>query len=151
MEPAALTKGHERTDAKANLIFGLIALLLAAGVAIHFILFAMWEQLRTAPLPAGNSNPSRRASNNLPQGPQLQTQPQLDYAEFRKREETELHSYGWVNRTQGIARIPIERAFDLLLAEVSSGGSTTNQLGSTKAELLQQRAGHRAGGRKGTP
>ena len=34
---------------------------------------------------------------------------------FRQREETELHSYGWVNQGTGIVRLPIDRAKELLL------------------------------------
>ena len=46
--------------------------------------------------------------------PELQVAPARDYQEMRAAEETQLHSYGWIDRQGGIAAIPIERAMELL-------------------------------------
>ena len=37
--------------------------------------------------------------------------------ELRAAEQEELQSYGWVNRTDGVVRIPIDRAMQLLAEE----------------------------------
>lgn len=37
--------------------------------------------------------------------------------ELRAREENELQTYGWINRTDGVVRIPIDRAMQLLAEE----------------------------------
>lgn len=47
-------------------------------------------------------------------GPNLEIDPHNDLVALRARNEAELNSYGWVDRTNGIVRIPIERAMDLL-------------------------------------
>jgi hypothetical protein len=48
--------------------------------------------------------------------------------EQRRVEEERLHRYGWVDRDHGVARIPIDKAMDLVVAEsvrtgVVDGGS----------------------------
>ena len=47
--------------------------------------------------------------------PALQTQPFMDIYTLRRGEAERLSSYGWVDRDGGVARIPIDRAMDLLV------------------------------------
>ena len=42
-----------------------------------------------------------------------------DLRSLRAREDGELHSYGYVDKTRGVVRIPIERAMDLLAREAA--------------------------------
>ena len=51
---------------------------------------------------------------NMSPAPDLQVASTRDYQEMRAAEETQLHSYGWVDREAGIAAIPIERAMEIL-------------------------------------
>ena len=37
--------------------------------------------------------------------------------ELRAAEQRELETYGWINRTDGVVRIPVERAMELLVKE----------------------------------
>jgi hypothetical protein len=46
----------------------------------------------------------------------LSSAPQQDLAAYRADKERQLNTYGWVDRQQGIARIPIADAMDLLAA-----------------------------------
>ena len=41
--------------------------------------------------------------------------------DLRAREDTELHSYKFLDRDKGLVRIPIERAMELLAAEAAAG------------------------------
>lgn len=50
------------------------------------------------------------------EGAQLQSAPQLDLARYRAEKAKLLQSTGWVDRSQGIARIPIAQAMQLLAA-----------------------------------
>lgn len=54
------------------------------------------------------------AVHQLPPEPRLQPVPERDLAALRQEQETLLGSYGWVDRQAGIARIPIDRAIDLM-------------------------------------
>ena len=47
--------------------------------------------------------------------PALQKQPFMDLYELRQGEADRLSSYGWVDKDGGVARIPIDRAMDVLL------------------------------------
>jgi hypothetical protein len=53
--------------------------------------------------------------------PREQPDPLADLVSLRAREDAELNSYGWINKTTGIVRIPIERAIDILAARQSKG------------------------------
>jgi hypothetical protein len=46
--------------------------------------------------------------------PRLETNEPSEINEFRLHEEQMLHSYGWVDQSAGVVRIPIDRAMDLL-------------------------------------
>ena len=46
--------------------------------------------------------------------PVLQIHPIVDLNAYRAQEEKLLSSYGWVDKEAGIARIPIDRAIDLI-------------------------------------
>jgi hypothetical protein len=49
--------------------------------------------------------------------PRLQEDPAVDLALLREREEKRLSTYGWVDRANGVVRIPIERAMELVARE----------------------------------
>lgn len=91
----------EKTDAPlalyAALAAGVVAFLVISMVALRFI------------YPSSVSGPS-----DAPRGesatPRLQIDPPADLAAHRAAERHELTSYGWVDRQQGVVRIPIDRA-----------------------------------------
>jgi hypothetical protein len=62
-----------------------------------------------------------RALATEPPQPQLQTDPQDDLRVFRAREEARLDGYGWVDRSRGVAHIPIEEAMKRLAAQGIDG------------------------------
>lgn len=51
-----------------------------------------------------------------PPQPELQLNPANDLVKFRAQEEQQLNSYGWVDRDEGIAHIPIAQAMQDLVA-----------------------------------
>ena len=46
--------------------------------------------------------------------PRLETNEPSEINDFRLHEEQTLHSYGWVDQSSGVVRIPIDRAMELL-------------------------------------
>jgi len=100
-----------------GLVFFGIGLALVIGVAS----VAMWAMFHgfESRLRAKDTAPSPLlAETGTPQPPEprLQTTPVQDLAAVRAMEDSLLHGYGWVDRSAGVARIPIESAMDLLLA-----------------------------------
>jgi len=47
--------------------------------------------------------------------PRLQANPAQELSELRAQEETILQGYGWIDREHGVARIPIEKAMQLIV------------------------------------
>jgi hypothetical protein len=49
--------------------------------------------------------------------PDWETAPNVEMRRFLAEEEEELNSYGWIDMGNGIARIPIDRAMELIVEE----------------------------------
>src|SRR5690606_24053703 len=50
-------------------------------------------------------------------GPALLARPEAELERVRQLEEEQINSYGWVDASQGIVRIPIDRAIELVAAK----------------------------------
>jgi hypothetical protein len=96
---------YERSDADPRLIAAL-----AAGIAIFLIVS---PYLLSLAFP-GRAQPRGLPGAPLPPPPRLQIDPKADLDRLHAAENRQLESYGWVDRGQGVARIPIERAMQLL-------------------------------------
>ena len=137
--------GYEKRDANAKWIFGIVAFLLIAGLIMHFVLAGVMERLGKTPYPTDELNGTRRGLETGMQAkapvPHLQISSAEELKAFRTKEEAELNSYGWINRTAGMVRIPVARAMDLLLERGLPARTGTNaiQTGPSEYELQQQR------------
>jgi hypothetical protein len=123
------TGGHETRDvsirpiarAAVGLGVGVVLTVMLMQVLINY--FASRESHLSAP-----ASPLAGAYGlKAPPEPRLQTAPRDDLLALRAAEDATLHSYAWVDRESGVARIPIERAIDLLAerglpARAESGG-----------------------------
>ena len=142
--PTRVPARHETTDVRAGWIFGIVLFLAVAGIAIHFMMGGMLNSLVRKSPPTDQWRPASRASRvpePLAAFPRLQVSPPADLEAFRAREQAELHSYGWANKTSGLVRIPIEQAMELLLQKGLPVRRSTNdiKLGPSIYEMLQQR------------
>jgi hypothetical protein len=54
-------------------------------------------------------------SGVLPPEPRLQVAPAADLERLRSRENEALATYAWIDRDNGVVRIPIEHAMELLV------------------------------------
>lgn len=110
--------GYERRDAS---IRGLLLFGLGLAIVIVFTFFAMkwtfnWLSAETplgspaAPFEAPNTRP-------LPPSPRVQPNPHMDLASYCKQQVNTLNSYGWIDKQNGVVRIPVDRAMDLLLQQ----------------------------------
>jgi hypothetical protein len=111
-EPAAR---HEESDVNVRGVLGFAAGLLVTAVLIQFMVWLLFvyfsgrEAARVVPeypLAAGEQT-------RLPPEPRLQTNPREDLRALRAREDAILNSYGWVDKTAGVVRIPIDQAIKL--------------------------------------
>jgi hypothetical protein len=106
--------GHETSDVDVRGLayFGgglfLVLVLTILSMRWVFFHFAKSQPLGPPPTPFENAR-------TLPPAPRLQVEPRLELEHYRQEQQQMLESYGWVDRPNGIVRIPIDRAIALLL------------------------------------
>jgi hypothetical protein len=107
--------GHESIamPVRGILVFGaalvVLSVLVLAIIAVTMTRFRAREQadgLTTRQL-------ITKKEGDFPE-PVLQYDDAFDMEQFRRQEEAALSSYGWADRKAGIARIPIDRAIELV-------------------------------------
>lgn len=115
--PSSPSRGYETSDARPRALLYFFLILTAALVFTALgmkWLFGHFANAQNAGAfvssPFGNVRP-------LPSGPRLQEAPQQDIQLYRESQRKLLDSYGWVDRRNGVARIPIDRAMELLLKQ----------------------------------
>jgi hypothetical protein len=107
---------HEHRDVNERAVgkFGIaLALLCVVALALLFGLFRYFLSVEQAKNPIPRTIIPTDARKRPPE-PQLEETPVLDLERMRQAEDQALNSYGWVDGQNGIVRIPIDRAIDLL-------------------------------------
>jgi len=143
--PQPNARGYEKSDLSAKWIFCFFAALFAVGIGIHFLIGWQLGSLRKEPPPVDPWTLPRLSAGSAVTPPsyfpKLQLSPTADMEAFRAREEAELNGYGWVDRTTGVARIPIDRAMELLLQKglPARSGADGSKIGPSSLELQHQR------------
>lgn len=56
-----------------------------------------------------------RPAVQLPPEPRLQADPVRDLAAFRADEEARMEAWGWADQSKGLARVPVDRAMELIV------------------------------------
>ena len=148
---------HERTDVDAWAIgkFAVaLALVCVASMALLLGLFHYFISREGPPPPKAYSDLAH-AKVNVPSAPQLEITEPSDLARQRAAEDQILNSYGWVDKQQGVVRIPIDRAIDLLAQKglpsrtvppVTDHATVPSESGM--GPIMQQPGGPLAGGVK---
>lgn len=111
-EPSAKDGERHQTEDESTyfspLIIGLVALslLLMIGLAMgHAALVALISPPASSPRPTAI----------LPPEPRLQAAPRIEFQEMKATQMARLNNYSWIDEEAGIARIPIERAMQLVV------------------------------------
>jgi len=143
VSPESLARKHESQDqpiGKTLLAAGIIVLMTAACLGIVWLMMSAFSRTRpeTTRPPAEIVAPGAAPLERTAQ-PYLQVNPKDDLATFRAREDVELNSYGWINRTAGVVRIPIDRAMELIV-ERGLPLRSTNAAGKSDVELIRERS-----------
>jgi hypothetical protein len=126
---------HEKTDTGVNnvaVLAGAFVGLLIFGLIVGYGTFRFLSTPETATVVPSLTQTGRA----LPPGPRLQVNAQEDLRDYVQQQQQTLESYGWVDQGAGVARIPIDRAMDLLLerglpVRSAAGGSAGASAGRT--------------------
>ena len=109
---------YEHTDIDPAVGFK-FAVWLAASMLVSFAIvfgvFWVFERQADRANEAAQQYPLARDFERPEPTPALQKQPFMDLYELRQGEANRLGSYGWVDKDGGVARIPIDRAIEVLL------------------------------------
>jgi hypothetical protein len=115
----------------AYTVIGLVAI----AVAVHLLIWGLIKgfnrfdtKRERAPSPLVESN-----KQPPPPGPQLQRAPELDLLKMRQEEDLKLGGAGWIDQRQGIVRVPIGVAMEI----VAGRGLGPEVVGGTPGRFLQ--------------
>ena len=105
---------HETRDMESRPVVLFLAGLLVLIVGSLLLVKALVFYLTSRQLLAGQAMSLPVAPRQLPPLPRLQVTEAQDFEVKRASEDAILATYGWVDKQNGIVRIPIERAIGLL-------------------------------------
>ncbi|HEY3043754.1 MAG TPA: hypothetical protein VGJ39_07000 [Vicinamibacterales bacterium] len=106
---------HETSDANVNAVFAFGLALMLGGALILFLVWLLFGYLtsREARSAVREFPLAAEQQNRLPPEPRLQINPKQDMIDLRAKEDAILNTYGWVDKTGGVVRIPIGEAMRL--------------------------------------
>ena len=106
-------RDHEYKDISFKSIVRFAVVLVVITVVTHVLLWGVFEILDSRVTYAEEYNPMA-LPNTLPPAPRLQVDEGEDINEFRMQEDSMMQAYGWLDRNAGVARIPIDRAIEVI-------------------------------------
>lgn len=127
---------HERKDADVIgvlMVAGLLLLILSICFLVCWGTLHLLNRERDAQQGRPRA-PTAAQAAAFPQ-PQLLVHPGREREKLQSAERAQLDTYGWVDRSAGIARIPIARAMQLIVER----GLPEVGAGQTRLQLMQSR------------
>jgi hypothetical protein len=138
--------GYERQDLGSQAVFAFLMSLIVGGVLVLLLVGGIYRFLdnrqntrtvRQNPLVNQVETDTRNISpseiTKFPQ-PRLEQNERVEINNFRLQEEQTLNSYSWVDEKNGVVRIPIERAMQLL---AQRGLPTAPKAGTTPPSVVK--------------
>jgi hypothetical protein len=124
---------YEHTDIEPGIAgrFALwLAIAMVLSLGIVYGTFWLFEGREVAANQAAQLYPLAKGQVKEASGPRLQTQPFKDVHLLKSAEREKLTSYGWVDQSTGVVRIPIDDAMRLLSERggLASRPQTTDDL-----------------------
>jgi len=135
----AVKAGHESSAIPLKPMLWCLVGFIATAVLIHLLVICYGRMLAARYEDFGRVYQMRPEQTPEYPAPALQVNPQVDLQRYRMRAEQDLNSYGWIDPAHGVAKIPVERAMNLL---VSRGLPVrpSGQDGPTELDMQQQKA-----------
>ena len=114
-EPIYNGAGHEKRDINVGKV-ALIGVLLLGFIAIvgHLVPWFVFDFMGMRTEEGPPPSPLVLNADQTPPPPRLQAKPWADLVAMRAAEDNRLKGYSWADRTNGVVRIPIDRAMSLL-------------------------------------
>jgi len=148
VSPEALKRDHECRNPQALpilLVAGLIPLMVAGClIGTRLLVRALDRERpfdRTVAARGIVVAPDLHLLERFPP-PNLQLNPHDELIALRRHEEAELNSYGWVDPSNRVVRIPIQRAMELIASSglPARASNAPPRTGKSSLELIQERS-----------
>ena len=88
-----------------------ITTIFCAGIVLGVFQYLLH---REGGVPATRVGMAAQDARQLPPEPRLEETPAMDLKEFREAEDQVLNNYAWLDQSNGIVRLPIGRAMELI-------------------------------------
>jgi hypothetical protein len=107
--------GYEKSDASPRALLYFILFMAAILAATALSLVWLFKYFQKAENPGSFVAAPFAGARPLPPPPRIQADPGADMQSYWQSQQDLLNTYGWIDRQNGIVRIPIDRAMTLLL------------------------------------
>jgi hypothetical protein len=145
--PEKPTPGAESSDVSIRGVLIFVGILLVTALVIHFALYFMEVHFKNRELKAKGPRSQQQIRSAVARGmptfpePRLQVSPPADMEAFRAKEEEALTTYGWINKSSSIVRIPIKRAMEIVAQRgLPAGRTNADEKGKSPLDLIRDRA-----------
>jgi hypothetical protein len=129
--------GHEVSDLDPTRIALFAVSLAVIIVGVIFVTYALYRRFTTVEI-RSQETPSPLSYTREPTPePHLVVNPGQDLKAMRAAENAVLHSYDWVDKEQGVVRIPIDRAIAILAARGLPARPARNEIPTERGEPKQ--------------
>jgi hypothetical protein len=126
---AAHSQGYEKTDASPRSLVHFALTMAAILVATCLALIWLFKHFQKTQNPGSVVAAPFAAERPLPSPPRIQANPGADMQSYSESQQNLLNTYGWIDRQNGVVRMPIDRAMELLLER----GLPTRSAGTPEA------------------
>jgi hypothetical protein len=139
--------GFEREDVSTKPLFGFLIGLVVTGVLVYYVIWGMFHfmdayerkhqqskspmvQMQPETREPDTAETHEKVKQEFPE-PRLEDDERTEINDFRYQQDETLASYGWVDQSGGVVRIPLERAMQLM----AQRGLPTLPQGATAAAV----------------
>lgn len=141
--------GYEKRDANIPALLKL-ALGLAILIAVTLVAMKWTFSIIDRLTPLGPPSAPFKEAPEFPPSPRLQAAPHMELQDYCTAQVNRVDSYAWIDQQQGIVRIPIDRAIDLILQKglpvrASTGAPASDLPGVTVGAQNTQAASYLEG------
>ncbi len=126
--------GYEKSDANPHGLVYFLLIMAAILAATSLSLIWLFKHFERAENPGSFVAAPFAATHPLPPPPRIQALPGVDMQSYYQSQQNLLNTYGWVDKQNGIVRLPIDRAMELLLQRGLPVRSAANSRNAAQAQ-----------------
>ena len=130
---------YEQTDASPRGLLYFTAAIAVILALVALLLLALFKHYQKTEPTRSVVATSFEAVEPTPPPPRIQPDPKADMRSYADSQDQLLDTYGWIDRQNGIVRLPIDRAMELLLERGLPARSSNGQQTGAANEQPRQR------------